>query len=144
MPEHDEMDRLLDSALSTYATPRPGLEERVLRSLAVTENRESANRRPRATRQWLLWAVAVPIAAAIVLFLLLGPQTPTPRSNDAQRAPHAQLPASPSVTSESSPFQVRARAVHPLRRHASPATTIAIRRDLPRQNIFPSPQPLSP
>ena len=32
MPEKDDLDRLLDSALSTYADPGPesGLEERVL------------------------------------------------------------------------------------------------------------------
>ncbi len=30
MPERDDLDRLLDSALATYAEPRRGLEKRIL------------------------------------------------------------------------------------------------------------------
>jgi len=143
MPEHDEMDRLLDSALSTYATPRPGLEDRVLRSLAVTRARDSENRRFRSTRRLLPWAIAVPIAAAIALLFLLIRETPAPPRNYAQSVRQFQRPATPLDQPQSSKVRAPSRAVHPVRRQATAAPEIAIRRDLPKQNIFPSPQPLS-
>ena len=142
-PEHNEMDRLLDSALSTYATPRPGLEDRVLRSLAATRAMDSENRRPRSARRWLSWAIAVPIAAAIVLLFLLARWTPAPPHNYAHSVPQFQRPATPLEQPQSSKVRAPSRAVHPVRRRATPAPEFAIRRDLPKQNIFPSPQPLS-
>jgi hypothetical protein len=143
MPDHDEMDRLLDSALSTYATPRPGLEDRVLRSLASTRAIDSARRPFRFPRRWLPWAIAVPIAAAIALLFLLTRGTPAPPRNYAQSVPQFQRPAAPLERPQSSSVRAPSRAVHPVRRQAKAAPEIAIRRDLPKQNIFPSPQPLS-
>ncbi len=73
MPENDELDLLLDSALATYADPGPnsGLEQRVLAGLEAA--RRSGEHHPRAfagTRRWLPWAIAVPVAASLLILWL--------------------------------------------------------------------------
>jgi hypothetical protein len=147
MPEHDDLDRLLDSALSTYATPEPGLEDRVLHSLASGSGIPSADQRPRLVRRWRPWAIAVPIAVALAFIFLLHPRRPAPPVNHAQQARQSQAPSIVTVPSE--PPTARrspapARAVHHLYPQASRASQVAITRTLPKLNIFPSPQPLSP
>jgi hypothetical protein len=138
----DDTDHMLDSALSTYAAPKPGLEDRILRSLATARTTPSG-RHPLFTRRWLPWAIAVPIAAALALFFLPTHRTPAPPGNYAQTTPQSHLPSTPSRPPESSTARPTARAVHHPPGHGSPASEVAIRRALPKQNIFPSPQPLS-
>ncbi|HEX8812227.1 MAG TPA: hypothetical protein VF742_09575, partial [Terracidiphilus sp.] len=57
----DHLDLLIDSALSTYAEPRAGLEARVLKHLAAQP----------ARRRWLPFAIALPIAAACAILLVI-------------------------------------------------------------------------
>ena len=64
MPEDRELDQLIDTALSTYAEPRAGIEARVLAHLSTQPTH----------RHWLPWAIALPIAACIALLLMLYPR----------------------------------------------------------------------
>jgi hypothetical protein len=63
---HDELDRLLDSALARYADPGPdsGLENRIL-------NRIAAEAVPVRRRRRLAWAIAAPVAAGLLLLAVL-------------------------------------------------------------------------
>jgi hypothetical protein len=145
MPERDDLDRLLDSALSTYAAPDADLEERVLRSLSSERGIVDARRSPHRMRRWLSWAIAIPLAAALGFFLISTPRTPRRAADRAQvNAPQGQVPAAVFVPSESSTARPPARTVHQLRRKTRTASDMAANRALPKQNIFPSPQPLSP
>jgi len=138
MPDERELDHLIDSALSTYAEPRADLEARVLANLAAGTSKPEPTR-----RRWLSWAIALPIAACIVLMLMLYPrhdrieepvhqaqQSPAPQTQGVPQnsiAQAAQLSARPHR-----PHIVVARATH-----SAPAP-------LPKLDVFPTPQPLSP
>src|SRR6185312_1147206 len=66
----DQLDRVLDSALATYADPGPdsGLEQRILGRIA-----NEATPAPR--RRWLAWSIALPVAAGLLIFAVLaGPR----------------------------------------------------------------------
>jgi len=71
MPEQDELDRLLDSALATYADrgPDAGLEERVLSALASERQSGDIRRAAPWLRRWLPWVIAVPLAASLMLWI---------------------------------------------------------------------------
>lgn len=135
----DAIDQLLDSALSQYSSvePRPGLETRILASIA--DSRASISSR----RSILRWAWAAGIAAALagvaVFSLLSRPATRAPQSSDA-----AQIRTQPTV--EAPVVQVphpqkdvrQVRATHPPR-----ATVRQVRNVDVRQEVFPTPVPLS-
>jgi hypothetical protein len=128
MPD-EPFDRLLDSALSSYAEPGPdsGLERRVLVQIA-----EGSRTQPRSVR---LWALA--LATAVPLLLLVAPAIHT-RSNRhiartdraSQSLPHALPATAPSM------------AVSPARPHLLPRA--AHRESLPKQDVFPTPFPITP
>jgi hypothetical protein len=91
MREKDELDLLLDSALSTYADPGPhsGLEERVVAALRGEGGRRVAS----APRRWV-WAVGIPIAASLLLWIAAGRikrTTPIP-PEQAHEARNSQAP----------------------------------------------------
>jgi hypothetical protein len=67
MPEKDELDLLLDSALAKYADPGvdSGLEQRVLEALAV----ERGGGRVAGWWRRLAWAIAVPVAASLLIWV---------------------------------------------------------------------------
>ena len=56
----DELDRIIDDALSGYskATPRPGIEQRVLRRIRIAETDR---------RSFRFLRFALPLAAALLL-----------------------------------------------------------------------------
>ena len=84
MPDHDDLDLLLRSAVSTYGDPDSGLAQRVLA-------RVSAEVAPAPRRRWLPWAIALPAAACLLLLLVLVGHKPahTPTSS---RAPNLPIP----------------------------------------------------
>jgi len=91
------LDIQLDRALATYtpAEPRPGLEERILASLAANTASNSAKSASILVHRPLVWAIAVSllVAASITAFLL---RHPSPSQNNrqiiAQSNPPLHLP----------------------------------------------------
>jgi len=133
--KHDELDRLLDESLSSYAEPVHGLEERVLRGVSA-----SASPRPRLL--WL-WPAGLAAAAVLLLFVATPWRSPLP--------PHAA--PSPQIARTPAPQRDVVRNVDkavPLPRHgaahlqrAVAQTTVAEQEPLPKLDVFPSPSPLS-
>ena len=125
------LDLLIDSAISTYAEPRAGLEARVL---------EHLNARP-ARPRWLPFVIALPIAACAILLLLLIPR------HDRVEPAH-QVLHSPAPTPHSAPESSIARASRtPLRQHQSRVIASSVPgapTPLPKLGVFPTPYPLSP
>lgn len=125
----DHLDLLIDSALSTYAEPRAGLETRVLKHLAAQP----------ARRRWLPFAIAIPIAAACAILLALlfshpATQPPPPQAHNTQPAPKPNQAIPPAPTPHNHTPQPRIIAT---RTAPAPAP-------LPKLDVFPTPQPLSP
>lgn len=141
--DRGELDRLLDSALATYADPGPhsGLEQRILSRIS-TETASSARR-----RRWLAWAIALPAAAILLLFILIShpwsKDTPTmPRQANVSHQPTPSIEAANRPSSQPAPIR---RSQAPLRKEHSRQLAFAARSaPLPKLDIFPTPQPLSP
>ncbi len=128
-----QAEQWLDAALSHYSDvqPRPGLEQRILASL-------EARRRPLRWSRWL-WipAAAVLIVSAALLWNLHRSALPVVVVSKAppQRTEAAGL--NPRIIRTVPP------AVH-LRRVAPRRMQAAVRRpEPPKQEVFPSPEPLS-
>src|SRR5215472_2559365 len=62
-PPEDELDRLLDAALASYANvdPRPGLDERILANLRSEHP---------VAHAWWYWGLATALAAILVVLAL--------------------------------------------------------------------------
>jgi hypothetical protein len=158
MPEHDnrglepgaEFDLLVRSSLETYADPGPdsGLAERVLARVAAEGARERT-RRAKQTHGVIRWAIALPVAACLIVAIVLaGLKTPhnspdhidqarvtTPRSTDTGRGGPNAIP--PSITAR------RDEALRPPRHSSRTAAAARVQR-LPKLDVFPAPQPLTP
>ncbi len=96
MPDKDELDVLLDSALASYADPgtEVGLERRVLAALEAT--RCGGERRFFAkTRTWLPWAVGVPVAASLLFWMAISrlQYMPAAKTQQAYERERVQAPA---------------------------------------------------
>jgi hypothetical protein len=133
MPEDRELDQLIDSALSTYAEPRAGLEARVLANLTAQPTR----------RPWLPWAISLPIAACIVLMLML-----YPRHNRIEEPVH-QAQQSPAPHTQAAPENSIAQAAQLPAHHPQPRVIVAhatrtASAPLPKLDTFPGARPLSP
>ena len=142
MPEKDELDLLLDSALATYADPGPGsdLEDHVMAAVASAQAADTAA--ARARRSWLPWAVAIPVAAALLfLWLSVARRVLAPQPQQA----HATRPSTP----ENQPASPHRPGRAPSRKRfiqAAPQTELAKtdkRTPLPKLDVFPTPQPLT-
>jgi hypothetical protein len=131
MPDsQDHLDLLIDSALSTYAEPRAGLETRVRTNISAHLTTRPAHRR------WLGFAIALPIAACLILLLLL-----VPRHNRIEPVHQAQN--TPVPPAQSAPQTTIARTTKTPARTPQPRL-IAAHAPLPKLDVFPTPQPLSP
>lgn len=134
MPEPDNLDRLLDSALTTYARAGSGidLETRILTGIERVRTRRRA-------RNPLLWGGVLALAASILLLLVVNTRSPhISRTTQTQHPLTARTPAgleepAPHATTPSKPHRVDAIAC---RRRARPSP-------LPKLAVFPSPQPLN-
>jgi hypothetical protein len=144
MPEQDELDLLVRSALSTYGDPGPesGLEKRILAHIA-------AEGLAATKRGWLPWAIALPVAAGLLLLLVLsGSRHTRPLIGHVDQTPwqqHTPANAGGSNASTASRTAATRRAKAPLVQ-PSPrmAAVTAKAAPLPKLDVFPSPQPLSP
>jgi hypothetical protein len=144
MPEQDEMDLLIHSALSSYADPgrESGLEKRILARIAEEDALVTG-------RRWLPWAIALPVAAGLLLLLMLSAhrQTVTPLAHHLQ-VPLAQQTEVANAGREPS-------TDHRLTRRESSGGGIRLLNSrgsidtgktelLPKREVFPTLQPLSP
>ncbi|HEY3628411.1 MAG TPA: hypothetical protein VGL00_19140 [Terracidiphilus sp.] len=173
MPEKDELDRLLDSALASYADPGTGsgLEQRVLSSLAApgaqgnTRSDVAGYRRwPARYRRWPAWAVAVPVAAALLLWFSIakihhapaiqnqeahqanGPQAPAASapSHPDRSGAHNQTLAGAKPLIDSQAVMARLKSRPDTGPNRSTATEAVNPEPLPKLDVFPTPQPLTP
>ncbi|MGP8251458.1 MAG: hypothetical protein ACLQHF_05440 [Terracidiphilus sp.] len=157
MPEHDhrdlqpgaeqpsaDFDLLLRSSLETYGDPGPdsGLAERVLARIAAEGARQQA-------RQTIRWAIALPVGACLIVVIVLAglrglhnapvganqARVTLPRSADTGR--DEPIKNSPSLTARRSDFS------RPERHSSRPAAAATVAR-LPKLDVFPTPQPLTP
>jgi hypothetical protein len=117
IPYPDDLDLLLDSALSTYADPGPdfGLEGRVLTALSAardSDGRKIAAAKPR--RQWLPWAIASPVAAGLILVWVIASTRVVHAPTQAQQAHPSEeaTSESPSVPLDR-PAPTIPRKMHP-------------------------------
>jgi hypothetical protein len=120
----DELDKILDNALSSYSReePRPGLEGRVLNRI-----REARERR---RLRWLHWALATPVFACLLLAVTFW-TTRDPAPNSRKPAPIVAkaTPAPPPIATETVQTTVTRRRLKPLH--------------LPKREQFPTPAPLT-
>ena len=150
MSDKDDLDRLLDSALATYAEPASGLERRVLDALATERTAAPAKSKQTAfpNRRWMPWAVGLAAAASLLLALSMhyhesyrdyGSHPTTQARNTAPAQP--QRSSTPSGILPNEPTHialVRTPKVH------APHLTPVPQGALPKLDVFPAPQPLTP
>jgi hypothetical protein len=172
IPNPDDIDLLLDSALATYADPGPGsgLEERVIAALAAARAETPTKTLSRHWR-WLPWAIAVPVAACVILLWIVA-STRVVRAplTLPQQASRSDQPQSPSVRgqeiremrpsgaidccktnvlprNEKQPQILRLRPPRrtPLRmtKESAYAGINKAPTQLPKLDVFPTPQPLT-
>ncbi|MDR3738814.1 MAG: hypothetical protein P4L40_07320 [Terracidiphilus sp.] len=132
MPDRDDLDRLLDNALSTYADPGPHLARNVLAHVTA-RNAASQHRAP-----WL-WAIGLATATAVTVLLVSIAPWRTPLSpHTAPRTQAVVLPSPAPAQHVVTALPARHAVLHPAVRRAliNPAPP-------PKQEIFPAPSPLS-
>ena len=121
----DELDKLLDGALSAYSgeEPRPGLEVRVM-------NRVRGERHVHRFA-WLTWAIAIPLLVCVLAITLLL----RTKRDSTPRVPRA------------APVIAKIIPAPPVRRTVIPASVYKSGRKrvplLPRREQFPTPTPLT-
>ncbi|HEY1808251.1 MAG TPA: hypothetical protein VGG42_06795 [Acidobacteriaceae bacterium] len=142
MTGRDELDSRIDAALRSYTEPQKTTEPRV--ALARLMEQARAEQRERGIRWWM-WGVtgaaACAVAAMVAIWILWTPRLPHiargPKAPDVVALPipasHAALVSSPEVR----------RTTHHGRSPA-PIERAATRSSLPKLDVFPTPQPLSP
>lgn len=128
MPERDDLDRLLDESLSSYAEPVDGLAERVLRGIPTVA--------PRRRYVWL-WPAALAAATALALLVAAPWRHPLP----PHTAPRVQVAEAPAPSHDATPAAPR-HSTATLRRVAA-RRVVSAPKPLPKLDIFPAPTPLS-
>jgi hypothetical protein len=129
MSDRDNLDQLLDAALSTYADPGAdsGLEARLLARMDAV--RESGRQRRR-----FLWAAGALAAAACMVLLIAPWRSAAPRIEARSERPEAVAAVKTSVPHPSRPATLRLhKAGAVLSAHNSP----------PKLEVFPKPAGLT-
>lgn len=125
--ERDELDNLLDRALSSYSVqePRWGLEERLLNRIRAA----GAARR----FAWLRWAVAIPALACLLVLMFTFRVERDSNSNTPQEVRTAAIPldAAPDT------LRTNPEIPKPVRRSG------AKRLPFPKREQFPAPAPIT-
>lgn len=142
MGDSDELDLLLDSALTTYADPGPdsGLEQRIL-------TRISAEAAPAPRRRRLLWAIALPAAACLLLLFFSTPKHPHPSSGRTMQAHPSQ--EAPLIAAQTAPppaphLESPQITEKPTRKTQSEPIALAAKPvPYPKLDVFPTPRPLT-
>jgi hypothetical protein len=154
MCDDNNLDQILDAALSTYADPGPnsGLDDRVLAHIAAARPTAKAEPVPfkhstRAVpllrpgkdamnrRRWLPWAIALPVAACLLLIFFMPKDAPLHSNQTNQASPPAPLAAMCAEAPETGTMH-RKPHLQPVARAAQPAP-------LPKLDVFPTPRPLT-
>lgn len=135
----EELDQIIDAGLNTYAEPRFGLEQRILAAVAAKNNaRELTARSPR----WRMWAAGLAAAVCLLAAITVAVrvvEAPHSRNEQAVNRTHAPVmdrAANPEPRADV-PVQVAAK-------HRGRRIQEARLRRLPKKELFPTPQPLSP
>jgi hypothetical protein len=146
--EHDrKLDKMLDGLLSAYsaAEPRPGLETRILANLKEASARKSAWR-------WgfgWVWAGAATAAALAILLTVYfsRPQRRLGAPQIVQHAPQRESQPSPASQEESGPAPAGSAKSQSGRQQRQQLAKLqpaqAHNVTVVRQEVFPSPSPLS-
>jgi hypothetical protein len=147
MREKDDLDLLLDSALSSYADAQAdsGLEKRIL--ARVTDARASLTNAPTPRRRWLAWAFALPMAACLVLLVFTVNKGPLPMTVQTTHS-YQTRPDIRAIQNETSPAKHR-DPVHRVMTRAAAASrgvdrVVAKPIARPKLNVFPTLAPLAP
>lgn len=134
-----KLDEMLDAMLSAYSAvePRPGLETRIVANV----KEESAKRTSRWRLGWM-WTGAIATAAAVILLMTYfwRPQQRATVPQIATQAPQKTTPA-PELQRKVTALSATS---HP--KHARPTvspTRVPNEVSVVRQEVFPSPSPLS-
>ena len=140
MPERDELDLLIDSALADYAEPRAGLEQRIVARVHAGSSTSTTGWR------WALWALACTLAIACVISIAIPRERRSPPASTATATTPVHVAPSPRQTKEPQP-QVRLRQ-QPAERLVSRAGSHRRNEQVeapsqPKLDLFPAPQPLS-
>jgi hypothetical protein len=136
MPSDRELDHLIEAALTSYSATEahPGLEQRILAN-ALTES-------PRRSRFSWAWALAVPTAACLVILLFFAGRHTSHRNTleaTATAAPETAT-ASPRQTPVTDSFPSPRKRSIPHKASAQPSM---VSQTLPKEEVFPSPSPLT-
>ena len=144
-PDSDrELDLLIRNAAATYGEPASNsdLVERIL-SRVRTENAQTPARR------WWPWAAALPIAACLVILVMLVapkakhvPLTPSNQAHISAQSPDSAGSTTPAKSIETAQTS-RARSSRP-RENMRHSGVAANTRSLPKLDTFPAPQVLTP
>lgn len=136
MCDDDNLDQILDAALSTYGDPGPnsGLDKRVLARLAAARAVPLLRRR-RDRRRWLPWAIALPAAACLLLVFFMPKNAPLRSSQTKQASPLPPLAAMRTEAPKAGSLH-RKQQFQTIARTPQPTT-------LPKLDVFPTPQPLT-
>ncbi len=142
MPELDDLDLLIRSAVATYADrgPDDDLAHRILDHVAA----EAA---PAPARRWLPWAIALPIAAGLVALAVLSgskPSRPGLGKTDQASNSHAPLRAIAGAAPSTTPPSARTQRSKAQKRQPRFAAEAARAAHLPKLDVFPTPRPLTP
>jgi hypothetical protein len=145
-----DFDVLLDSALSMYGDPGPdsGLEDSVLSRIASVTVAQSTSRR------WVSWALSISAAASLLFALVLsGVKTMHSPAGQGTSLQVSSVPPQPSQVTEHSSKPPQSsdfwRVPSMSTQGGGPAARAAfrsakLRSPLPKLDVFPAPQPLSP
>jgi hypothetical protein len=143
MHEEDQLDRMLDSSLSSYgdAGASSELEKRILARVSSEQNAHAPLQGWR--NSWLLWA-ALPVAACLLLSLLVWKSAGPPATHPSTHQPNvASVTPTSHVPIIPTPRQTMlTHAVH--RTTSRPAVAVGKSAGPPKLDVFPLPQPLSP
>lgn len=148
MREKDELDDLIDASLSTYADPGPhfGLEQRILGRVSA-ENLAASTP---ALRRWLPWGIPLAAASCLLLFVVFsGQKRIHPPSRNVQSALSSNPLSATTAHHEPIPVLPPATFIHGANRLSPnahrPSMGITHKSaPLPKREIFPTPEPLTP
>ncbi len=133
----DDLDRLIDAALASYADPGPdsGFERRLLARIRTTSSQH---------RRRLIWAAGLPALATAGLMLLFVADTSRHTSPGSRQEKVSQIEsartAPPGMLNAPSPRAAVGVSMHARRSARSGAPMASIP---PKLDTFPSPAPLS-
>lgn len=138
----DELDSRIDAALRSYAEPPHGTEPRIVLARILEQ---AQMERPSRPVRWWIWGVAGAaaclVAAMVALWVVRAPRVPE----------IAKVPQPPAVRVPDHPVHPAIAEVKvPAVRHATHSEHSVPRREearatpLPKLDVFPTPQPLTP